>query len=98
MDLSNSMKDRNRNRSLDAGIEGMLSAHFVKCWHCGRKFDLVQAAWCGCGEQVVTPSKLCPYCSQCMCFHPDYGNDEYWGEPPRFLKEYGFDRLFYMYL
>jgi len=98
MDLSDNMKDRNKNTSLDAGIEGMLSAHFVKCWRCDRKFDLVQAVWCECGKHVVTSSKLCPYCSQCMCFHPNYDKEEYWGEPPRFLKEHGFDRLFYMYL
>lgn len=98
MDSSNGTNDRNKNRDPGDDLEVRRTTHMVKCWHCGEKFDLVGAVWCGCGKHVATASKLCPYCFQCICFHPNYGNDECWGEPPRFLKERGFDRLFYMYL
>ncbi len=72
--------------------------HVVKCWHCGRQFDLLGAMWCGCGARVDRPSKMCPYCFQCICLHPDYNNEALWGSPPRYLKQHGFDKLFYLYL
>jgi hypothetical protein len=72
--------------------------HKVRCWHCGRDFDLITAMWCGCGTRVTRPSKICPHCLQCICMHPDYSNEALWGTPPRYLKQHGFDRLFYLYL
>jgi hypothetical protein len=74
------------------------AAHTIRCWHCGTEFDLLGAPWCGCGRRVDRPSKMCPSCFQCACMHPDYDNELFWGQAPRFLKEHGFDRLFYLYL
>jgi hypothetical protein len=74
------------------------TCHFVKCWHCGEEFDLLVATWCGCEARVDHPSKVCPYCMQCICSHPDYHDEAGWGSPPRYLKERGFKGLFYLYL
>jgi len=74
------------------------AAHMVKCWHCGSEFDLLAATWCGCGRRIDRPSKVCPDCLQCACLHPDYDNELFWGSPPRYLSQHGFDRLFYVYL
>jgi hypothetical protein len=75
-----------------------MTVRLVKCWHCGEEFDLVGAMWCGCGARVKRPSKVCPHCLQCVCSHPDYLNEALWGTAPRYLRQHGFDRLFYLYL
>ncbi len=72
--------------------------HPVKCWHCSKNFDLLKADWCACGISSQRPSKVCPHCLQCICLHPDYENDDLWGDVPNFLKKHGFGRLFYLYL
>ncbi len=72
--------------------------HLVKCWHCGKQFDLLNATWCGCGVHVDRPSKRCPFCFQCICLHPDYTNEALWGRAPRYLQQQGFEKLFYLYL
>lgn len=87
------MKGANRMTARPARVE-----HFVRCWHCGEKFELLRAAWCGCGVRVERPSKRCPYCLKCVCDHPDYLNEALWGEAPPYLKDRGFSRLFYLYL
>lgn len=68
--------------------------HSVKCWQCGKDFDLLDAALCGCGIRVNRPSKTCPHCLQCACLHPDYGNEALWSNAARFLKRHEFDKLF----
>ncbi len=35
---------------------------------------------------------------RCICLHPDYDNEALWNNAPLYLKEHGFDRLFYLYL
>ncbi len=72
--------------------------HYVLCRYCEREFDLICADWCSCGVGTRRPSKVCPHCNLCICLHPDYANDALWGDPPRFLKEHGFEKLFYLYL
>ena len=72
--------------------------HMVECWRCGGEFDLLMAAWCGCGVQAERPSKVCPHCHDCICLHPDYNNEALWGSAPRYLKRQNFNRLFYLYL
>jgi CheY-like chemotaxis protein len=87
---------------IDAIIKRLTSrtrgAHEVACWYCQREFDVLNANWCGCGVNVDRPSKACPYCLRCMCSHPDYGNEELWGRISQSMKDYGFERLFYLYL
>ncbi|GAB4349478.1 MAG: hypothetical protein Kow0099_32530 [Candidatus Abyssubacteria bacterium] len=75
-----------------------MRVHLVKCWHCGKDFDLLAAMWCGCGTRVDRPSKVCPHCLQCICSHPDYQNEALWGTAPRYLRQRGFERIFYLYL
>ncbi|UCD57928.1 MAG: hypothetical protein JSV16_02110 [Candidatus Hydrogenedentota bacterium] len=70
----------------------------MKCWRCGKEFDLLAARWCGCGVNVERPSKVCAHCLHCICSHPDYDNETLWGNAPRYLKQQGFARLFYLYL
>jgi CheY-like chemotaxis protein len=74
------------------------AAHVVKCWYCGGEFDILSAAWCGCGVRADRPSKACPYCLRCICSHPDYNNEALWGRVSKSMEGYGFDRLFYLYL
>ena len=73
-------------------------ANVVKCWYCEGEFDILSAKWRGCGVRVERPSKACPYCLRCICSHPDYDNEALWGRASRSLKDFGFDRLFYLYL
>ena len=74
------------------------AAHMVKCWYCEREFDVLSADWCGCGVRIDRPSKACPYCLRCICSHPDYDNEALWGRVSQSMKDYGFERLFYLYL
>lgn len=74
------------------------TTYSVECNNCGKEFDLLAAKWCGCGARVDRPSKVCPYCMQCICLHPDYDNEALWNNAPRYMRRHGFDRLFYLYL
>lgn len=80
------------------GTSRMRIDHSVKCWYCGEKFNLIAAAWCECGVSAARPSKVCPHCRQCLCLHPDYEDENLWGDGPLFLRKCGFGRLFYLYL
>ena len=74
------------------------STHMVRCCYCGNEFDLIDATWCGCGARVDRPSKACPNCLRCLCLHPDYDCELFWGAAPRYLSRHGFEKLFYLYI
>jgi hypothetical protein len=70
--------------------------HTVSCPYCHEAFDLFRAPWCA--HQDVEPSKICPSCERCLCWHPAYGEPLFWKEAPTIFQEHGFRRLFLLYL
>jgi len=40
----------------------------VKCWNCDTPIDLDECDDCRHSE----PTKVCPYCKECLCHHPNF--------------------------
>ena len=76
------------------GLEQVV--HVVCCPYCGRRFDVLAAAWCG--HQEGELSKICPSCWRCVCEHPAYAEPHFWKEAPAGFQRRGFRRLFLFYL
>jgi hypothetical protein len=70
--------------------------HFIRCPHCGDRFNLFAAVWCA--HQDDESSKMCPSCGRCVCEHPAYAEPHFWKDAPEVFQQHGFRRLFLFYL
>jgi CheY-like chemotaxis protein len=55
----------------------------IRCYHCGRGFDALQAPFCTC----LSPARtfVCPHCGQCFCKAPQGHQKAFWAAAPATL-------------
>lgn len=85
-----------RASAASARADSVRAQHVVLCVYCENQFDLFAAAWCE--HQELEPSKICPFCAQCVCQHPAYAEPHFWKQAPIAFERQGFRRLFLFYL
>lgn len=57
----------------------------ISCPRCSQDFSFHEATWCDCLHAV--PTKICPFCFQCLCGRPVEEKKAFWSHlPKQFLK------------
>jgi DNA-binding response OmpR family regulator len=67
------------------GAEEQIPDFRISCPQCTQDFSFRDATWCDCSHPV--PTKVCPFCFQCLCGRPAEEKKAFWSHlPSQFLK------------